>query len=333
MFPTAFKLILATNYFIVILKGKFTLKKILSILLSASIGLLFIFSAASKIYPMEPFEFQFVDLGVASWNTAPYFARILIGLEFFIGMMLILNIALRKFTLKFAMFLLVIFSIYLVFKISTDGNSGNCGCFGIAVKMTPLQGILKNLILLLSCIVVFVLKEPEYWKSKWKRILIPVLFISSFLLGFFIYPVHLNFSSRLSKSAVNYQIPLELLYEETVEDKPAIDLRKGKHVIAFLSMSCMHCRIAASKMQIMKKKNPAIPFYFIINGDKERLTEFLEDTQVKTIPYSIFLGPEKWMQMAGVTLPVIMLVENSEVKKKFNGMDLNQTAIENWMKK
>ena len=74
------------------------MKKIILILLSGSIGLLFIVSAATKIYPMEPFEYQFVDIGIASWKTAPFIARFFIGVEFFLGMLLILNIFLKKFT-------------------------------------------------------------------------------------------------------------------------------------------------------------------------------------------------------------------------------------------
>ena len=153
------------------------MKNTITILLSISIGLLFIVSAATKIYPMEPFEYQFVDIGVASWKTAPYMARFFIGLEFFLGMLLILNISLRKFTLKFAVALLVFFCIYLTYKIIIEGNTGNCGCFGEAVKMTPLQGILKNVALIATCIVCYFSTEKDFWNLKWKKIVTPVLFI------------------------------------------------------------------------------------------------------------------------------------------------------------
>jgi len=184
-----------------------------------------------------------------------------------------------------------------------------------------------------SCIFVYMLGEKEYWNAKWKKIIVPVLFISSMCLGFFIYPIDAVFSSTMSTSKVDYKLPLDLLYEAEQEKKPAVDLRQGKHVIAYLSLTCMHCRIAATKMQIMYKKNPSIPFYFVINGNPEKLAAFFEETHAASIPHSLFLGPEKWIRMAGISLPVIMLVENGMVKKKFNGMELNQADIEAWLNK
>lgn len=309
------------------------MKKIISILLSISIGLLFIVSAASKIYPMEPFEYQFVDIGVATWKTAPYIARFFIGIEFFLGMLLILNIALRRFTLKFAIGLLAFFCLYLTYKIYTEGNTGNCGCFGDYVTMTPLQGIVKNIVLITACIVCFVSSGKDLWNRKWKIIITPFLFIGAMCLGFFVYPMDAKFTSSLDKTNINYKVPLELMYDSTQVEKPKIDLTKGKHIIAFLSLTCPHCRIAAKKMHVMYKKNPALPIYFALNGDKELLTDFFEDTQTENIPHSLFLGPTSWMQIAGLSLPNIMYVENSFVRKKCNGMEIDQDDMEAWLKK
>ncbi|MBK9791627.1 MAG: hypothetical protein IPP60_00600 [Sphingobacteriales bacterium] len=309
------------------------MKKTITILLSISIGLLFIVSAATKIFPMEPFEYQFVDIGVATWKTAPFFARFFIGLEFFLGMLLMLNIALRKFTLKFAIALLSFFCIYLIYKIYTEGNTGNCGCFGEYISMTPLQGILKNMVLIATCVVCYLVTEKDIWSNKWKLIVTPVLFIGAMCLGFFIYPMDAKFSSSMDKTNINYKVPLELMYDSTQTEKPAIDLTKGKHIIAFLSLTCSHCRIAAQKMNIIHKKNPGIPLYFALNGDKELLAGFFDYTHTQAIPHNLFLGAKSWMQVAGLSLPNIMYVENSIVRKKCNGMEIDQEDMEAWLKK
>ncbi len=309
------------------------MKRTVPILLSISIGLLFIVSAATKIYPMEPFEYQFVDIGIATWKTAPYFARFFIGLEFFLGMLLILNIALRKFTLKFAIALLSFFCIYLTYKIYTEGNAGNCGCFGEYITMTPLQGILKNIVLIATCSVCFFSTEKDFWIPKWKKIIIPVLLVSSMCLGFFIYPVDVKFSSTMDKNSINYKVPLELMYSSFQKDKPKIDLTKGKHIIAFLSLTCQHCKIAAQKINVMHKKNPAIPFYLALNGDKILLTKFFDHTHTASIPHNLFLGPQDWLQIAGMSLPIIMYIDNSYVRKKCNGMEIEQDDMETWLKK
>jgi hypothetical protein len=309
------------------------MKKLLSVLLSISIGLLFIVSAATKIYPMEPFEYQFVDIGIANWKTAPYLARFFIGMEFFLGMLLVFNILLRKFTIKFAIALLVMFNIYLVYRIVLDGNVGNCGCFGEVIKMSPLEAIIKNMVLIIASVVLYFITEKDRWKPMLKKIFIPVMFIASMCLGFFIYPMDAVMSSSLDKKTVNYKVPLELMYSNEQKYKPAIDLTKGKHIIAFLSLTCQHCKIAAQKINVMHKKNPDIPFYYAFNGNEKLIQSFLEYTNTKDIPHHLFNGPKDWIPVAGISLPVIMYIDNSIVYKKVNGLELDQKDIEDWLKK
>src|ERR1022692_930913 len=123
-------------------------KKIIFGLLSALMGAVFLFSAYTKLYPIEPFEYTFVDLGIGNWQTAPFIARILIGLEFLIGFSLITQLRLKKITYKLSIVALLIFCLYLILEIIFSGNKGNCGCFGTTLFMTPLQALIKNIIML-----------------------------------------------------------------------------------------------------------------------------------------------------------------------------------------
>src|SRR4051812_40927928 len=113
---------------------KETLIKIFFFILCSALGLVFLYSGYTKLEPIEPFEFTFLDLGIASWRMAPFVARFMIGLEFFIGFLLIFSLY-SKFTLKLTMASLVMFSLYLVFIIIKEGDKGNCGCFGNAIVM------------------------------------------------------------------------------------------------------------------------------------------------------------------------------------------------------
>jgi hypothetical protein len=308
-------------------------KKILLILTSISIGALFILSAITKIYPMEPFEYQFVDIGVATWKTAPFIARFFIGIEFFLGMLFVLNISIKRFTSKFAIALLAFFIAYLSYKIYTTGNVGNCGCFGEAIKMSPLEGILKNVALIVLCLFLYFLYDEELWNNSWKKIVVPILLIGSMCLGFFVYPIDAKFSSTMDTKTVNYKVPLALMYKDTRTEKPTIDLTKGKHIIAFLSLTCPHCKIAAQKLRVMHKKNPTIPFYLALNGDKKLESSFFEETQAQDIPHNLFIGAQDWIQIAGINLPIIMYINNGIVEKKTNGLDLDQDDIEKWLNK
>ena len=90
-------------------------KKIIAILLSIGLGLIFIYSGYTKLEPViETFEFTFVDIGIANWYTAPIIARLLISLEFVIGFLLLINYKLKTFTLKATIGVLLFFIILKV---------------------------------------------------------------------------------------------------------------------------------------------------------------------------------------------------------------------------
>ena len=58
-------------------------------------GMVFLYSGYTKLYPIEPFELTFVDLGIGGWRLAPFIARFMIGLEFMIGLLLMLSLYIK----------------------------------------------------------------------------------------------------------------------------------------------------------------------------------------------------------------------------------------------
>lgn len=305
--------------------------KILFIVLSALLGLLFIYSGYTKLNPIEPFEYTFVDLGIINWTLAPFAARFMIGLEFFIGIMLFFNLYLKKFTIKLTVATLVVFTIYLLVMMLREGNNGNCGCFGSAIAMTPLQAVIKNVIMLAVCFVIYKFHEGfafgklSYWIS--------VLFLlTSLIMPHVLNYVDLNYSEAyLTKPENKFTLELDTLYNNATENSPPKTLSQGKHVLAFMSLSCVHCRVAAKKIRIMHEKNPDISFYFILNGEKVKLQQFYADTKTEDIPYCM-LKARPFIYMAGLNLPTIYLVNNSEVEHWVNYMQLDQAEVEKWLR-
>lgn len=308
-------------------------KEDVAILLCIALGLVFIYSGYSKLDPViETFEFTFVDIGIANWYTAPIIARLLIGLEFFLGILLILNYQLKKFTLPFTIGLLLFFIVYLIIQINVAGNNGNCGCFGERLHMTPLQAIIKNVIMIAMALVAFFLFKG--WKVKYNKLFLSFILVTALAVPFIVNVVNYDYTSNNLEEKVNYPLELDLLYhpEDTSKvEVPKVDLRKGKHVVAFLSLSCPHCRIAAKKFHLIKRNNPELSIYFILNGSKDKLVPFHEDTKSDNIPYSFCLG-KTFVQLASAQLPRIYYLDNSVVVKKVDYFELNQYAIEEWIK-
>jgi hypothetical protein len=309
------------------------LVKILLILVSVTLGIVFVYSGYTKLTPViETFEFSFVDIGIGNWYTAPVMARLMIGLEFFVGFLLIANYNLKKFTLPVMAALLLFFCIYLVLQIVLSGNDGNCGCFGEHLKMTPGEAILKNAVMLVLALPVYLFHSG--WKIRFNRLFLSFSGLTIVLIPFIINPVDYTYTSNNLDEEVDYPLELNALFEPEDSSKveiPLVDLRKGKHVLAFMSLKCPHCRVAAKKFRLIKVNNPAIPIYFVLNGDKQDLQAFLDDTKIDNIPYSFALG-KAFVQLSGTTLPKIYYINNTIVYKKVDYYELNQYQIEDWLK-
>lgn len=308
-------------------------KRLLFIIISFSLGFIFIYSAYAKLYPViETFEFTFVDLGIGDWYTAPILARLIIGMEFFAGILLIANYQLKKFTLPLTFAILGFFIIYLCIQLVTTGNSGNCGCFGEHFKMTPLQALIKNLVMIVAALWVYI--NWQGWKTGYSRLLLSLFASTAMVLPFLINPIDYAYTSNNLEEKVNYPLELALLFQPEDSSKvqiPGVELRSGKHVVAFLSLTCQHCRVAAKKFRIIKKKNRALPIYFVLNGDRAMYKSFIEETGADNIPFSFCLG-KSFVQLASTQLPRIYYLDNSLVVKKVDYFELNQYAIENWLK-
>jgi methylamine utilization protein MauE len=305
-------------------------KKIAFSVLCVLLGAVFIFSAYTKLYPIEPFEYTFVDLGISNWYLSPFIARLLIAFEFLIGVLLILNIALKRFTYKLGIITLLVFCVYLILQLIISGNKGNCGCFGTTIYMSPAKALLKN-ILMLALFVVLYIFHIGFGYGRFSKLIVIIISLVSIALPFILNPVELDYSKAyLNKPENNYKIELDTLYNNAYLNTPPKELSKGKHIISFMSLTCPHCRIAAKKIHILNEKNPAIPFYFVLNGENDKLQTFFDDTHTENIPHCMLKG-HSFVYLGGVSLPSIFLVNNSVVENQVNYITLDQQEVEKWL--
>lgn len=309
---------------------KKTIIKALLSFLSVLIGLVFIYSGWAKLEPIEPFEFTFVDLGVAGWKLAPFMARFFISLEFFIGILFILNIKMKA-VCKISFVTLIFFSLYLFGLMALIGNKGNCGCFGTRLSMTPLEALIKNAVMLLVTFVLY--KYHTGFSFKRDGIVFYTLMLGATVTPHILNYVDLDYSEAyLTKREDYYKLELDTLYKYAKVNVPPKTLSQGKHIIAFMSASCPHCRLAAKKIKIMKNENPDLPFYLVLNGEEKKMKEFFEDTKLTNVPYCNLNG-KGFIFLAGTVMPYICFVNNGQVENSVDYIRLDQNETEKWLQK
>lgn len=210
-------------------------------------------------------------------------------------------------------------TIYLFILWATKGNNVDCGCFGDSLPMSPSVSILKNIGLLA---VTFILSKIYPVKPYRFQGVISVLGAAAMLALPFIFvpyaqkptPVNLNPLYRNS----NYQ--------------PSTDLRKGKHLVAFMSLGCPHCRNAARIFRDMYAEDSTIPVMMILTGSPVDSPDFFAATKSNKVPHFIFNNSDEFMKMAGRYVPQIYWINNGIKERQITYVQLNTTLLKNWKK-
>ena len=269
-------------------------KENISWILRLIISALFILSAVAKLYPSPYFAIstfevkQLYPLGFSE-GFAPYFSRILIGIEFALGIAILLKDYLKKITIPATILLLAVFTIHLGYTTFVSGNAGNCGCFGELIPMTPVEAIIKNIIAIGLLVWLFKLVPADEKSNFW---LLKSVGLGCILALFMLAPIRpvekvmdeptSEIQENLgvvidSTSLLTNEVPTAAITKDTVkkvEEKKLEDAPKkvksgyekyfsgidtDKKILCYFVPGCDHCMDTAKELNEMRKKDKIFP--------------------------------------------------------------------------
>jgi thiol-disulfide isomerase/thioredoxin len=346
-------------------------KKNISWSIRIVVALLFLVSAIAKLYPSPYFAIstfevkQLYTLGFSD-TIAPYFSRILIGIEFALGFLLLNDNFLKRITIPATVGLLSVFIIHLSYvTFLSGGNSGNCGCFGELIPMTPIEAIIKNIIAVGLLIWLWKISENDKKSNIWMLTSITLACI----LGLFMLAPMKASSTSLSNSTDNINISTDSIskltdsvkieeiktidsskikVEKAVEEvkkevgpKQAIsgyadlysDIDKGQKILCFFVPGCEHCRDAAKDLNTLQKKHKDFPEVQIVFMDEEaeKIPDFFKYAG-KQFPHKVIDIIPFWTKLGtGKDTPGVVYLHNGNVIKFFDGIAekaFNSKALE-----
>ncbi len=350
-------------------------KNLFAWIIRVVIAALFLVSAAAKLYPSPYFAIstfevkQLYTLGFSE-NIAPFFSRILIGIELALGLLILQNSFLKKIIIPATLAMLVVFTTHLsIVTFTKGGNSGNCGCFGSLLPMTPIEAIVKNLIaIVLLVILLFLLqKKNDISTGFWK---ISTVTLASVLALFMI-----TFSQPKTVESNNLELGLisnqndttqEFVEDVIVEDKKNVsevivatkttatpkqveakipltksgyakyfsNIDKGEKIICFFVPGCEHCRATATEINQLKAKNINFPEISILFMDEEAnlIPEFFSVTGANH-PYKIVDIIGFWKILGtNKDVPGVKLLRDGKEIKYYYGTTDNQFSGSDLMK-
>jgi hypothetical protein len=287
--------------------------KYLSKALQLLLAITFIFSAYTKAVGPGFFEITLMDQGLApSRDFAGHMARFFIGLEFALGILMLLPFYIKK-LMQITFLMLGGFTAHLVYLWST-GDTENCGCFGEMISMTPEQSIIKNLIMLAIALVVYKTAQTQT--------------ISKItLMGFTGATI---FSMWLFLPMPNHEdFPFETFTQ--FESKGRVDLSSGEKLIAIFNLDCEHCQEAAAELGELKRQHKNFPeIYVLFYQEGSTTVEEFERMTQSSFPYT-FIDVNTFFDLIGDSPPRIYYLNNGAVSeiwdKEFSTSIVNTFAL------
>ncbi len=327
------------------------------------ISFLFLLSAVAKLYPSPYFAIstfevkQLYPMGFSE-ELAPYFSRVLIGIEFALGLLILQKNFLRSIVIPATILLLAIFTTHLsIVTFQNGGNTGNCGCFGSLIPMTPIEAILKNVfaMIFLGWLFVIMPKSNERKDNFW--VLTSATFGMILLLFMLapIQPLEHNFTVSETETTTTPEIidSTDVLPSTTAKDtikkneivKEVVkaelnepekhksgytqyfsSIDKGRKTLCFFVPGCDHCREAAKELTDMKKTMKNFPEIYIIfmNEEADLIPDFFKEAGAE-YPYKIIEVIPFWKVLgSGKDTPGVKYLWNGNEFKYYFGITDNK---------
>lgn len=345
-------------------------KKYIPLAIRIVVAFLFLISAVAKMYPNPYFAIttfevkQLYPMGFSE-SFAPFFSRTLIGIEFALGLLLLQPHYLKKIVTPATILLLVVFIVHLTIDTISNGNAGNCGCFGELLPMTPIQAIIKNIVA--AALLVWLYKMlPVDRNNFW--VLTTVTF-ASILMVFMLAPIQPVQAAPVAVEPETVETPQPV--EGTVTDsistpapttetatpaeaavtetKPAVDepkavksvyssyfsnADKGKKIIALFAPGCEHCQETAKQLTEMKAKNKDFPDVQIIFMDEEaeKIPDFFKFAGAQ-YPYKVIDIITFWKVLGNSNdTPGVVYLWNGNKIREWDGINEKKFVASELMK-
>lgn len=303
-------------------------KKIILIALRIIIGLVFVASAVTKYISIEAFDMFVFEHELFSWNLTNFLSRILIAGEACLGLMLIIGIY-PKISRWLAVGSLVIFTIYVLLKpFFFNVDSENCHCFGEVLMLSDSQTIIKNIILLILSVSLFFEKG---WKTKFAKYILIACVVAPLATAFIVRPPDVIVHALYGKQAELNMESFEKLLE--IEQLQEMNVSKGKKVLCMYSTTCKHCKRAAIKLDVIKKRHDlkSENFAVLFWGKAESIDVFYKETGAELLPTAkvpplLFLSATKGRQ------PIIVLMDNGKIVDLYKSTNIDERKIVNFLK-
>ena len=307
------------------------------------IGSVFIIAAILKLMSIDEFEIYIYSFDIFSFLLTTFVSRIIIIGEFILGLFLILKIN-YKLIWRLTFISLILFTLFLIY-VAIFRQDANCHCFGELVELSPLESIIKNLVM----IALLMLgqrttdngQQTQAQSSKLKAQSSKLLVLSStfiVLAVFIISPpdsiYKMIYSTEKEISTVDLYksfdevVKIDFTEEGLVFDSISSFKEKENRLIVIVSSGCKYCRLGLKKLSlIMKNEDLATDNVDIfIWGSPEGIENFRNETMTEDYLYWHIM-PNRAIEITYGRFPIFIFLKEKDIIKIGDFRDVDDAFI------
>ena len=295
------------------------------------IGSVFIIAAILKLMSIDEFEIYIYSFDIFSFLLTTFVSRFIIIGEFILGLFLILKIN-YKLTWRLTFISLILFTLFLIY-VAIFRQDANCHCFGELVELSPLESIIKNLVM-----IVLLMLGQRTTSSKLKAQSSKLLVLSSTFLVFIISPpdsiYKMIYSTEKEVSTVDLYksfdevVKIDFTEEGLVFDSISSFKEKENQLIVIVSSGCKYCRLGLKKLSLMMKNEDLATdnVDIFIWGSPEGIENFRNETMTEDYSYWHIM-PNRAIEITYGRFPIFIFLKEKDIIKIGDFRDVDDAFI------
>lgn len=308
------------------------------------IGSMFIIAAILKLISIDEFEIYVYSFDIFNFLLTTLFSRLLIAGELVIGLLLIFKMC-YKFTWRVTLSVQILFTLFLVYVL-VFRNDDNCHCFGELVELSPMESIVKNVVVIGGLFFIKTKRLQDYkTTSKFVDLFVnrfidfrKVLLVVAVIVPFVVTPMDsvykMIYSSEKEISTVDlYEsfdkvVAMDFIDNDIVFDSTCVFEPKGDKVVAIVSSGCKYCRLGVKKLSLMMKNNGVTPddVNIFIWGSREGILNFREETMTEGC-YYWHIMPHEAVDVTLGRFPIFIILKEKEIVNISDFRDIDESFL------
>lgn len=303
---------------------------ILRNIIRIGIGGVFIIAAILKLISIDEFELYIYSFGILNFLATSIFSRILIAGEFILGLLLIFKIC-YKFTWRVTMLVQILFTLFLIYT-AIFRNDANCHCFGNLIELTPIESIVKNLVI----IGLLFLDYGQVTIGNRHRPKLTLLIVNcTLLIVFVISPpdtiYKMIYSTEKEISTVDLYNAQLTMYNEQGADTTEFTFEDviSPKLIVIVSSTCRYCHLGVKKLSMIMKKMElnADDVNIFIWGSDGSILNFIKETDTESYSYWK-IDPKQAIDITYGRFPVFIWMDEKEIVKVGDFRDITEENLQ-----